>query len=110
MRIRQKLLLVTIEHDVTVGNVIDAKLQHQCFVSKNDTTGEIDIELDFCDINDVKFMGMPIEKGYTSYQKFKRTMSELGINVEQLMDQAASQIITDDQFEELKKLYINTVA
>ena len=109
MKIRSKTLMLSFEHDVTVGNAIEATLVHQAFVFESEKTGEIEIELDFADVDNVKFMGIPIENGYDSYKKFKKTMLELGIDVDKLFDEKAAQLITDENMETLRQLYQNTV-
>ena len=109
MRITGKTLQVNFEHDVTVGNAIEATLVHMAFIFESEKTGKIEVELDFADIDNVKFMGIPIEEGYTAYKNFKAKMLELGINVEKLMDEKAAQLITDENIETLKQLYQNTV-
>jgi hypothetical protein len=109
MKIRSKTLMLQFEHDVTVGNAIEATLVHQAFVFESEKTGEIEIELDFADVDNVKFMGIPIENGYDSYKKFKKTMLELGIDVDKLFDEKAAQLITDENMETLRQLYQNTV-
>lgn len=107
MKIKNKTLNVNFEHDVTVGNAIEATLCHIAWISENDK-GELDIELDFTDIENVKFMGVPIE-GYEGYKKFKATMLGMGINVDKLMDEKAAQLITDENMETLRQLYRDTV-
>jgi hypothetical protein len=109
MKITSKTLMLSFEHDVTVGNAIEATLVHQAFVFESEKTGKIEVELDFADVDNVKFMGMPIEEGYTGYKKFKTKMLELGIDVDKLMDEKAAQLITDDDIETLRQLYQNTV-
>lgn len=108
MRITNKTLHVNFEHDVTVGNAIEATLVHIAFISKNNKTGDIDIDLDFSDIINVKFMGVPITEGYDAYKKFKSSMMDLGINVNQLFDEKVTQLITDENIETLKQLYKET--
>ena len=109
MKITSKTLMLSFEHDVTVGNAIEATLVHQAFVFESEKTGKIEVELDFADVDNVKFMGIPIEEGYTGYKKFKTKMLELGIDVDKLMDEKAAQLITDEDVETLKQLYQNTV-
>ena len=109
MKITNKTLMVSFEYDVTVGNAIEATLIHQAFIFEGKETGKIEVELDFSDIDNIKFMGIPIEDGYDSYKKFKKTMLELGINVDKLMDEKAAQLITDKNMETLRQLYQNTV-
>jgi hypothetical protein len=109
MRITNKTLQVNFEHDVTVGNAIEATLVHIAFISENNKTGDIDIDLDFADIDNVKFMGIPIGDGYENYRKFKKTMSELGIDIAETFNFKAKELITDENMETLKQLYRNTV-
>ena len=105
MRITNKTLQVSFEHDVTIGNAIEATLVHIAFISENNKTGDIDIDLDFVDIDNVKFMGVPITEGYEAYKKFKSTMMDLGIDVTKLFDEKAAELITDENMETLKQMY-----
>jgi hypothetical protein len=107
MKIKSKTLNVIFEHDVTVGNAIEATLVHQVWISERGD--EIDVDLDFIDIENVKFMGVPIEEGYDAYKKFKSTMMDLGIDLNKLFDEKAKELITDENMETLKQLYRNTV-
>ena len=106
MKITSKTLMVSFEYDVKVGNnnAIEATLIHQAWLSEN-KDGSIGMDLDFVDIDNVKFLGIPIEGGYSGYKKFKTQMKELGIDVEKLMDEAASKLITDENANELKRLF-----
>jgi hypothetical protein len=78
------------------------------FISEN-KDGDVVVDLDFADILNVKFMGMPIEPGYESFKKFKNTMSGLGIDVNKLFDEKAAQLIDDEQMNQIKSLYKQTV-
>jgi len=110
MKITSKTLMISFEHDVTVGNnnAIEATLIHQAFISEN-KDGSICVDLDFIDVDNVKFLGIPIEGEYQGYKKFKTQMKELGIDVEKLMDEAASKLITDEEVDKLKRMYIHYV-
>jgi hypothetical protein len=107
MKITSKTLMLSFEHNVQVGHngAIEATLRHQAFIHRNSKTGEIECELDFTDITNVKFMGMPIEDGYTGLKKFKTHMLEMGIDVDKIFDEKASELITDEDIETLKIMY-----
>tara|TARA_R110000868_G_scaffold102013_3_gene280875 strand:- start:226 stop:552 length:327 start_codon:yes stop_codon:yes gene_type:complete len=107
MKIKNKTLNVTFEHDVTVGNAIEATLEHQAWIGMH--KDEINVDLDFADITNIKFMGVPIEEGYDAYKKFKSTMLDLGIDLNKLFAEKATELITDENIETLKQLYRNTV-
>lgn len=102
MKITNKTLNVTFEHDITVGNAIEATLIHQAWISERGD--EINVDLDFIDIENVKFMGVPIAKGYDAYKKFKSTMMDLGIDVTKLFDEKAKELITDENMDTLKQM------
>ncbi len=106
MKITSKTLMLSLEHDIKVGNndAIEATVIHQVFVYEN-KEGKVDIEMDFCDVTNVKFLGMSIEEGYQGYKKFKEQMKALGIDVDQLIDEAVEGLITDEDEEKLKSLY-----
>lgn len=106
MKITSKTLMLAISHRVTVGNngAIEATLEHQAFIYEN-KEGSTSIELDFADVTDVKFLGIPIEGGYQGYKKFKTQMLELGIDVDKLMDEAAAELFTNQDIEELKSMF-----
>lgn len=103
MKIKNKTLNVIFEHDITVGNAIEATLIHQAWISEHGD--EINVDLDFIDIENVKFMGVPIAEGYDAYKKFKATMMDLGIDVTKLFDEKAKELITDENMETLKQMY-----
>ncbi len=106
MKITSKTLMVSFEHDIKVGNngAIEATLVHQAYVFEN-KEGKIDVDLDFCDVVNVKFLGIDVEGGYQGYKKFKAQMKELGIDVEKLIDDAAREQITDKDMMKLKTMY-----
>jgi hypothetical protein len=106
MKINSKTLWVSFEHDVKVGNndAIEATLVHQAWISENKDSS-IGVDLELMDIENVKFLGIPIEGGYSGYKKFKERMKELGIDVDKLLDEAASKLITDEDMSELKRMY-----
>lgn len=109
MKITNKTLQVSFEHNVTVGNgSIEATLLHMAWISEG-VDGKIHIDLDFADIENIKFMGMPIESGYSGYEKFKKTMLSLGIDVVKLFDTKAAELITDEEMNALKRMYRQTV-
>lgn len=110
MKITSKTLMVSIEHEVKVGNndAIEATLMHQAWLYEN-KDGSVGVDLDFCDILNVKFLGIPIEDGYQGYKKFKTQMKELGIDVEKLMDEAAATLITDKDMIKLKSMFKTSV-
>ena len=56
-------------------------------------------DVDFVDIHNITFMGMPIE-GYKAYNQFKDKMSDMGIDVEKMLDDACVGLISDSFIKE----------
>ena len=108
MNITSKTLMIEIKHNVKIGynDAIEATLVHLVHIFRSKKTGKIEWELDFVDVNNVKFMGIPIEKGYEGLKKFKVNMMEMGINVEEILDNEAAKLITDEDMEKLKAMYV----
>lgn len=106
MKITHKTLTVEFTHVVTVGNndAIQATLVHNAFIGKK-IDGSVSVDVDYVDIIDVKFLGMPIEGGYQGYKDFKARMKDLGIDVENLLNTAEKELITDALIEDLKKIH-----
>ena len=101
MVINSKTVLINFEDTVQVGNgAIQATLVGQAWVNVNDT-----IDIEFIDVTDVSFMGVPIESNYEAYKKFKTTMLSLGIDVDELFDKKFEEIVTEEFKDELKRMY-----
>ena len=108
MKITGKTLQVTFEHDVTLGhnNSIECTLIHQAYIYEL-KDGGIGMDLDFVDITNLKFMGLPIDNGYSGIKKFKESMKEFGIDVNKLIDDKENEIITDEVKNKLKSQFRN---
>ena len=113
--IKSKTLLVNVEHDITIGNKdsIEATVAHQIIAYSNGDEytrfDDVEVEVDFIDVVNVKFLGNKIEEGYDGYNKFKASMLELGINVDELIDEACVGIITPGELHEVKKMMIRVL-
>ena len=91
-----QVIFVSVQHDIVCGDgSFKATVEHQVIVSN---TG---IDIEFVDIHGITFMGMPIE-GYKAYSQFKEKMSGMGIDVEQMVDDACVGIISDSFIMECK--------
>ena len=113
--IKSKTLLVNVEHDITVGNndAIEATLIHQIVAHTEDTGytrfDNVEVEVEFIDVVNVKFLGRKIEEGYAEYQKFKAQMLDLGINVDELIDNAGVGIVTTEEIDEVKQMFFRAL-
>ena len=111
-RYNDAVLMVNVENQITVGNndAIEATVQHQiCAYHKKD--GSIDTGVDYMDIYDVKFLGIPIKPGYNEYKSFINKMDDLGVDVEELINEACVGIVTANDVNHVEvmfsKMFIN---
>jgi hypothetical protein len=113
--IKSKTLLVNVEHNITIGNKdsIEATVVHQIIAYLRDDTytkyDDVEVEVEFIDVVDVKFLGNKIKDGYDGFNKFKASMLELDINVNELIDEACVGIITPSELHEVKKMIIRVL-
>ena len=100
---------VKIVNEVKVGNndAIEATVEHQ-IIAYDKKDGSVGIDTEFIDIYGVKFLGMPINTGYEAYRGFKKQMLELGVNVEELVDEAVKGIVSKKEEFDVKKMFINS--
>jgi len=102
MKITNKTLMVSFETEVKVGNndAIELTLVHQAFI----TGDSIDIDLG-TDVINVKFLGIEIDNGYDEYRKFVKHLSELGINLNQLIMEKEQELMDSGLEDKLKLIF-----
>lgn len=100
MEIRRVMVNVMFEEQVTVGG-ITATLCGQAWIYQDGN----DPDIEFIDVKNVTFMGLEIE-GYDAYKKFKSKMSEIGVDVDALLDKKFDELITEEFKEKLKSFSI----
>ena len=101
MKVGSKLLFVNVENEIVCGEgSFKATVIHQIIASKG-KEGKIGIDVEFTDIADIKFMGMSIN-GYNEYKKFKEKMLGMGINIDEMVDEACVDIISNEVIESVK--------
>ena len=105
-KIKSKSLFVNVENTIKIGNndAIEATLIHSV-IAYETIDGGVDVDIDFIDIEDVKFLGIPVEGGYSGYNKFKAQMLELGINVDKLVDEKEEDVIETETVNEVKQMF-----
>jgi hypothetical protein len=109
MKIRNKTLMVHFETEVKLGNndAIELTLLHNAFISESKSGGiEFDIELSV-DVIDVKFLGIPIEQGFREYEKFVKSLLDLGVDLEKLIEEKEKELI-ENGLEDKLRLMIKT--
>ena len=101
-----KTLMLNIDHNITVGKneSIEMVVEHMVCLYIN-KSGGIGVDIEFVDVKDVKFLGMPIEEGYKGFNKFKGQMLELGIDINELIDEECVGIIGNGDIESFKEMF-----
>ena len=106
MKITGKTLMINVKHNITIGtnDAITLDVIHQiCFNENKD--GDVDCDIDLIDYDNVKFLGIEIENGYSGFRDFKDQMSKFGIYVEELIDEKCVGLITDGDIFRLKSMF-----
>ena len=109
MKITSKLMIVNVEHQIAVGNdAITATVIHQVCLSEG-KNGEVVADVDFVDIKNIEFLGIKIDNSYTEFKKFKSQMNEMGIDVDEMIDEECVGLITTGDIQKLKNEYRDLV-
>jgi len=99
MKVVNSCLFVNIENKIVCGNgSFTATVEHQVIVSKHGT------DVEFSDIWDITFMGMPVE-GYKAYNQFKAKMSEMGIDIDEMVDVECVGIVSNEFIEKCENAF-----
>lgn len=94
MKITGQCLFINVQHEIVCGDgSFKATVEHQLIVGENGT------DVEFVDIENITFMGMPIE-GYKAYNQFKEKMLDMGINIDKMVDDACVGLISDSFIKE----------
>lgn len=100
MNIVSKTLMVNIENGITLHNgSVTMTVIHQAFITE--INGEIDVEIELTDFDDVVFLGTSI--GYT---KLRETLESAGVRFQSMVTDVCRDLISDQDIEYLKTLYI----
>ena len=106
MKIESKLVMINVKKSITVGenNAITLDVIHQVCLYKNedDTIGH---EIEPLEYENIKFLGMEIDKGYKGFREFKEQMLKFGIDVDELIEEECVGLINDDDLYDLKRMY-----
>lgn len=99
MKVVNQSMFVSVQNDIVCGDgSFKATVEHQIIVSN----GGVDVE--FTDIHNITFMGMPIN-GYTAYSQFKEKMLDMGIDIEAMVEEECVGLITDSFINDCKNSF-----
>jgi len=107
--IESKFLMINLRNPITIGDSgIRMDVIHQISLFENNN-GEMGCDVEFVDIQNVKFLGIPIGNTYNDFKNFKNKIQELGIDIDQLIDNECEGIISSDQIIKLKLKYKDVI-
>ena len=101
MKVTSKTLMVNLENDIKLANgMISLTVEHQAWLyeSKN---GEVSMDLEFIDYNNIEFMGMPVK----DVKIFKTHLSGLGFQFDEILNEACVGVISNRDILELKGMF-----
>ena len=93
MKILHKTLMVNISHTVELGT-IKADLVAQVSIDQEDMSEDFD--LDFVDVINQSYMGIPITDSH-DWDKFCKYHKELGINLVKALNEEFNKVFTKDK-------------
>jgi len=94
MKVTGQVLFINVEHNIVCGDgSFKATVGHQLIVGENGT------DVEFVDIENITFMGLPIE-GYKAFRQFKEKMLGMGIDIDKMVDDACVGLISDSFIKE----------
>lgn len=104
MKITNKSLMVEFETEIKLGtnNSIELTMINQAFICREDGKYQVDIDLGI-DVLNIRFLGIPIEPGYEQYRMFKKSLLELGIDLNKLLKEYSSNMNIQELEEQLKQ-------
>ena len=101
INITSKTLMVDIENDITLHNgAITMTVLHQAYVNQ-DNDGEIYVDVELTDYSDVKFLDKEV-----AYSTLKQNLKQLGVDLDELVQNSVEDIVTDEDVEYLKQMYL----
>ena len=100
MKVTSKLLMLMVEVPIEMGELkCTAQMQVCRHLGQPQTHNEMEDEIEFADISDITYMGIPIE-GYSNWRKFKQFHLEMGIDWDKALAQKIAEM-TNDIIEEV---------
>ena len=102
VKVERVSFMVSFNLDLEVGQV-KATAVTQAFIYINNE-GKLDGDFDLVDYENISYMDMPIEGG-AGFKKLKEFHTDLGINLDKLLEEKYSLVITEEFVLEFMKSY-----
>lgn len=76
---------VNMDFDLLNGNLM-LTAGYQCFVYKN-KQNELEVDIDFSDIEDIRFFNQEIDNSYGAYSIWKENMLKVGLDIDKITNE-----------------------
>jgi len=94
MKVTGQVLFINVQNEIVCGDgSFKATVEHQLVVGENGT------DVEFVDIHNITFMGLPIE-GHKAFRQFKDKMLEMGIDIDEMVFNKCVGLIPDSFIKE----------
>ncbi len=94
MKVTGQVLFINVQHEIVCGDgSFKATVEHQIIVGKEG------VDVDFVDIHNITFMGLPIE-GHKAFRQFKDKMLEMGVDIDEMVFNKCVGLISDSFIKE----------
>ena len=101
VQLLNRMMQVQFIFPITVGQIkLDAI--GQVYITKNSKTNKLEGEFEFIDQENETYMGLPV-KGHSAWTKLREFHNDLGININQLINEEFDKIVDED----FKKDFLN---
>ena len=92
--ITQTVIIINVETPVTVGDAIKATLVHQISLYR-DEEGKIQKDIEYTDVQDIIFMGVPTDGTYGAYQNLCKSLLGLGIDLKAKLNEESRRVVDE---------------
>jgi|688.fasta_scaffold213064_3 hypothetical protein len=107
MKITGKTLMVAFEHELKIGpnDSIELTLLSNAYISEG-KNGNVEVDVDLgIDYVNVKFLGNDVDNSFIEFQKWRKSLKNIGIDFSQLIDEKEKELIDSGIENKLKLMF-----
>ena len=107
MKITGKTLMVAFEHELKFGpnDSIELTLLSNAYISEG-KNGNVEVDVDLgIDFINVKFLGHDVDNGFIEFQKWRKSLKNIGIDFNELVEEQEQKLIDSGIENKLKLMF-----
>ena len=111
MKITGKTLMVAFEHELKIGpnDSIELTLLSNAYISEG-KNGNVEVDVDLgIDFINVKFLGNDVDNSFIEFQKWRKSLKNIGIDFSKLIDEKEKELIDSGIEDKLKLMFRDKV-